>query len=52
MSGPAILAMSDGGYVGAAWGGTVVLIAGYALVVISRGRKLSRRVPPEERRWS
>lgn len=47
-----ILAMTDGGYVGAAWGGAIVLIAGYALVVVRRGRKLSRRVPPEERRWS
>jgi hypothetical protein len=47
-----ILAMTDGGYVGAAWGGALVLIGRYVLVVLRRGRKLSRRVPPGERRWS
>jgi len=51
MSG-SILAMTDAGYVGAAWGGAFVLIGGYALVVVRRGRKLSRRVPEGERRWS
>jgi hypothetical protein len=52
MSGFAIFAMTDAGYVGAAWGGAFVLVAGYALVTVRRGRKLSRRVPPGERRWS
>jgi hypothetical protein len=52
MSGLSILAMTDGGYVGAAWAGAFALVGGYALVVLRRGRKLSRRVPPEERRWS
>jgi hypothetical protein len=47
-----ILAMTDGGYLVAGWGGALALVAGYALVVVRRGRKLSRRVPPGERRWS
>ena len=39
-------------YVIAAW--LIVLggIALYALTVIARGRRLSRQVPPEDRRWS
>lgn len=41
-----------GGYVAAGWSLAVALIGGYALVVLLRGRKLSRRVPPEARRWS
>ncbi|MCX7620875.1 MAG: hypothetical protein N2037_08550 [Acidimicrobiales bacterium] len=43
--------MHDAGYVIAAWavvfGGLLV----YALVTMARGRRLSDRVPPEERRW-
>lgn len=43
--------MNDAGYVLAAWavvlGGLVI----YALVTIWRGRRLSDRVPPEDRRW-
>ena len=44
--------MSDWGYVGAGLGASpsVVLVA-YALWIILRGRALSRRVPPEDRRW-
>jgi hypothetical protein len=47
-----IVAMDHVGYVVAAWGGTAVLLAGYAVSLIARGRKLSRQVPPEDRRWS
>lgn len=39
-------------YVAAAW---VIVLGGigvYALVTVMRGRRLSRRVPPEKRRWS
>lgn len=39
-------------YVIAAW---VVVLGGlglYAASVVSRGRRLSRQVPPEDRRWS
>ena len=45
-------AMTHAGYVAAAWLGTFGLLGGYALAVVRRGRKLSRQVPPGERRWS
>jgi heme exporter protein CcmD len=48
----AVTAMTHAGYVAAGWGITAALIAGYALSVVRRGRKLSRQVPPAERRWS
>jgi hypothetical protein len=41
-----------GGYVAAGWLLTIGAIGGYASLVLLRGRKLSRRVPPEARRWS
>jgi hypothetical protein len=47
-----LVAMSDGGSLAAGWGATVVLIGGYALVTLRRGRRLSRRVPEGERRWT
>jgi hypothetical protein len=47
-----MIAMTHAGYVAAGWGGTAALIGLYTLSVLRRGRKLSRRVPPEERRWS
>lgn len=43
--------MSQWGYVIAGWGVTAAAIVTYAAVVIGRGRSLSRRVPPERRRW-
>jgi hypothetical protein len=52
MNGISIVAMTDVSYVAAAWGGAFALVAGYALVTVRRGRKLSQRVPPGERRWS
>lgn len=45
-------AMTHASYVAAGWGGAAVLIGGYALAVLRRGRKLSRQVPPQDRRWS
>jgi hypothetical protein len=51
MSG-ALVAMSDGGYLAAGWVGAIVLVGGYALVTLRRGRRLSRRVPEGDRRWS
>lgn len=39
------------GYVALGWGITTVVLVAYAVIVIMRGRALSRRVPPEERRW-
>ncbi len=47
-----MIAMTHAGYVAAGWIGTFAAIGGYALVVLRRGRALSRQVPPEERRWS
>ncbi|HLM64748.1 MAG TPA: hypothetical protein VK306_10660 [Acidimicrobiales bacterium] len=46
------IAMTHAGYVAAGWGGAVVLIGGYAVALLRRGRRLSRQVPPGERRWS
>jgi hypothetical protein len=48
----AVVAMDHVGYVAAGWGAAVLLIGGYAFTLIQRGRRLSRQVPPEERRWS
>lgn len=39
-------------YVAAAWVIVPGAIAVYSVVTILRGRRLSRRVPPERRRWS
>lgn len=47
-----MIAMTHAGYVAAGWIGTGVLLAGYALAMLRRGRRLSRQVPPGERRWS
>ncbi|MDQ2648254.1 MAG: heme exporter protein CcmD [Actinomycetota bacterium] len=47
-----MIAMTHTGYVAAAWGASLVAIAAYALRTVRRGRALSRRVPPEDRRWS
>ena len=47
-----VLAMTDAGYVAAGWVITVAVLGGYGLTLVRRGRKLSRLVPPEERRWS
>jgi hypothetical protein len=47
-----MIAMTHAGYVAAAWIGAFGLIGGYALAVVRRGHKLSRQVPPGERRWS
>jgi hypothetical protein len=47
-----LIAMTHAGYVAAGWLATVGVIGGYAVLVVRRGRKLSRIVPPEGRRWS
>ena len=47
-----IVAMTDGGYVAAGWVGAIALVGGYALVTLRRGRRISRRVPEGDRRWS
>jgi hypothetical protein len=40
------------GYIAAAWGGSLTVLALYSLRTVRRGRALSRRVPPGDRRWS
>lgn len=47
-----MIAMTHAGYIAAGWLATSGLLGGYALVLVRRGRRLSRQVPPEERRWS
>jgi hypothetical protein len=47
-----IVAATHTGYIAAAWGTSLVLLAGYSVRTVLRGRALSRRVPPEDRRWS
>ena len=43
--------MTDATFVFAGWIISAVVIALYTLWVLKRGRDLSRRVPPTERRW-
>ncbi len=47
-----MLAYTDIGTIVFGWAVTVVGIGGYALVLIRRGKRLSRVVAPEDRRWS
>lgn len=43
--------MSTDVYIVLAWVVTFVSVGGYAAFVIRRGRKLSKVVVPEQRRW-
>jgi heme exporter protein CcmD len=43
--------MSNWFYVWLGWGVTAGTLTAYALWVILRGRALSRRVAPQDRRW-
>jgi heme exporter protein CcmD len=43
--------MDDAVFVLSAWGISAAALALYAARVLSRGRRLSRRVPEERRRW-
>jgi heme exporter protein CcmD len=43
--------MDDAVFVLSAWGVTAVSLALYTVRVLSRGRRLSRQVPEERRRW-
>jgi heme exporter protein CcmD len=40
------------GYVVAGYGAAFLALGGYAVWVVRRGRRLSKLVPPEERRWT
>ena len=43
--------MTHAGYVAAGYALVFVTLAVYAVWVLVRGRRLSRRVAPEDRRW-
>jgi len=43
--------VNDSAYIAAAWIGTFVAVGVYALALLRRGRRLSKVVPPGERRW-
>ncbi|CAN5155223.1 hypothetical protein BH18ACT4_BH18ACT4_06500 [soil metagenome] len=43
--------MTHAVYVAAGWVVSFAAVGGYTLWVLVRGRALSRRVPPEDRRW-
>lgn len=38
-------------YIAAAWVTTFVIVGGYALSIVIRGRRLTQLVPVEQRRW-
>jgi heme exporter protein CcmD len=43
--------VSDWGFVWLGWGITAAVLSSYAVWIVLRGRAVSRRVPPEDRRW-
>jgi len=47
-----MFAMTSAGYVAAGWIATFGVLGAYAVLTIRKGRRLSRVVPPEERRWT
>ncbi len=47
-----MVAITHAGYVAAGWAIPLVLLGGYALRTLRRGRAVAEQVPPEERRWS
>lgn len=47
----AAAASTDWSYVTAAYVLTVMALVAYAAWVILRGRKVSRQLPPKDRRW-
>ncbi len=43
--------MTDAGYVAAGYVLVFGTLLGYSVRVLLRGRRLSKQVPPEDRRW-
>ena len=43
--------MTDAGYIAVSYVLVLGSTAAYAVWVIAKGRRLSRQVPPEDRRW-
>lgn len=52
MSASSLLAYSDVGTIVFGWGVTIAGVAGYGAWLVRRGRRLSRTVSQEDRRWS
>ncbi len=51
MTATMIASVDDWGFILGAWAVSAAAIGGYAIAVLRRGRRLSRQVPPESRRW-
>lgn len=47
-----LVAYTDLGTIVLGWGATAAVVGAYALLLVRRGKRLSRAVPPEDRRWS
>jgi hypothetical protein len=43
--------MTTWGYIIVGWVVTFAVVIAYAVLVLQRGRRLSRQVPPKEQRW-
>lgn len=43
--------MDDAGFIVGGYVVTAVAVAAYAWRVVARGRRLTRALPPEDRRW-
>lgn len=44
--------MTHVGYIATGWLATFGVLGAYGLAIVRRGRRLSERIPPGERRWS
>ena len=44
--------MSQMAYMYLGWGISLAVLALYALSLVARGRRLTKSVPPERRRWT
>ena len=46
-----MLALTHAGYILSAWIVSALVVAAYCARLVQRGRRLTRAVPPERRRW-
>lgn len=44
--------MDNAAYIAAGWLVTAGTLSAYVAYLVTRGRRLSRQVPPEDRRWT
>ena len=47
-----MIAMTNAYHVLLGWGIGLVVLAGYSIRTVRRGRTLAEQVPPDQRRWS